>query len=125
VKKSLRNIGLIGISLLYCFVIGIYSGITFNADAAVAKHSKGSHESYTAAVSAKSFHHTVQTENSVTAFNHARPVSLKNSFNEYSACIKITEQLFFTGFLQYSFYSHKLLMRVQQTDLIFPFHYFW
>jgi hypothetical protein len=125
VKKSLRIIGLAGISLLYCFVIGIYSGITFNADAAVIKHSKASDENLTAAVSAKSFHHTVQTENAVTAFSHPKPVSSKNSHNEYSSCTKIAEQLFVTSFLQYNFYSHKLLMRVQQTDLIFPFHYFW
>jgi hypothetical protein len=125
VKKALRNIGLTGISLLYCFVIGISSGITYHADAAVLKHSKGSHETYKAAVSSKSFQHTVQTENAVTVFNHAKPVSVKHTQDDYSAHNKITEQLYVTGFAQYSFYSHKLLMRVQHTDLIFPFHYFW
>ena len=125
VKKSLRIFGLTSISLLYCFVIGMYSGVGSNANAAVAKHSNASGESYAASVSAGTFHHTVQSENSFTAVNHARPFSLKNVYDEYSACLKISEQLFCTSFVQYSFYSHKLLMRVQQTDLIFPFHYFW
>ncbi|HEX2683303.1 MAG TPA: hypothetical protein VHL77_05205 [Ferruginibacter sp.] len=123
-KNALRNTALIGLSVLYCFVTSLYSGVGNNAKAVTASSFNAS-DSYTAAVSAKCFKHTVQSENSFSIFNHARPVSLKNSHNDFPACIKTTGALVLTRFQQYHFYSQNLLTRVRQTDLIFPFHYFW
>jgi hypothetical protein len=125
VKKSLQITGLISIALLYCLFIGLYSGITFNGNAAFTKQGSASKESYGYSVSAKSFQHTVQTENSLTVCNHSNPVTVKNTFKELSAVNTITEQVLVHTFSQYSFYSNKLLVRLQNTDIIFPFHYFW
>ncbi|MEP7237167.1 MAG: hypothetical protein ABI685_04870 [Ferruginibacter sp.] len=124
-KKSLHITALISIALLYCFATSLYSGIAFKGNAAFAKQSNAANERYTADVSAKSFQHTLQTENSVSLVNHPRPAAVNNFHNEFSASIKVTEQLFVHTFLQYSFYSQKLLARLQNTDIIFPFHYFW
>jgi hypothetical protein len=125
VKKSLHITGLISIALLYCLCIGLYSGIAFNGNAAFAKQGSTAKESYGYSISAKSFQHTVQTENSLTVCNHSNPVTVKNTFKELSAANTVTEQVLVHSFLQYSFYSNKLLARLQNTDIIFPFHYFW
>lgn len=117
--------GLISIALLYCLTIGLYSGIAFNGNAAFAKQSSTAKESYGYSVSAKSFQHTVQTENGVTVCNHSNPVTVKNTFKEFSAVNTVTEHILVHTFSQYSFYSNKLLARLQNTDIIFPFHYFW
>lgn len=125
VKKSLHIIGLVSIALLYCFAIGLYSGVAYAGNTSLARQVNAAKESYSNSISAKSFHHTVQTENSVSLVNNARPVSVNNTHNEFSAGIKVPEQLFVHTFTQYSFYSQKLLARLQNTDIIFPFHYFW
>ena len=124
-KKSLHITGLISIALLYCLSIGLYSGMAFNGNAAFAKQGKAAKESYGYSISANSFQHTVQTENAVTVCNHSNPVTVKNTYKEFSAANTVTEQVLVHSFSQYSFYSHKLLMRLQNTDLIFPFQYFW
>jgi uncharacterized membrane protein YhiD involved in acid resistance len=125
VKKSLQITGLISIALLYCLAIGLYSGIAFNSNAAFAKQASTAKESFSHSVSAKSFQHTVQTENAVTVCNHSNPVTVKNTYKEFSVVNKAATQLVVHTFSQYSFYSHKLLARLQNTDIIFPFHYFW
>ena len=38
---------------------------------------------------------------------------------------KTTEKFLFSIFSQYNFYSKNILIRLQRTDIIFPFHYFW
>jgi IMP cyclohydrolase len=125
VKKSLQITGLISIALLYCLTIGLYSGIAFNGNAAFVKQGSTTKESYSHSVSAKSFQHTVQTENGVTVCNHSNPVTVKNTFKEFSAVNTVTEHILVHTFSHYSFYSDKLLVRLQNTDIIFPFHYFW
>jgi len=125
VKRSLQITGLLSIALLYCLAIGLYSGMAFNRTAAFAKQPNTTKESYGYSVAAKSFQHTVQSENSLTVCSHNNPVTLKNTYKEFSAINKVTEQVLVRTFLQYSFFSHKLLLRLQNTDLIFPFQYFW
>jgi len=98
--------------------------MAYNGTAAIAKQGD-TKESYSHSVAAKSFQHTVQTENSLSVCSHNNPVTVKNTYKEFLAVNKVTEQLLVRSFLQYSFYSHKLLLRLQNTDLIFPFQYFW
>jgi lipid-binding SYLF domain-containing protein len=125
VKKHLQTTGLISIALLYCLSIGLYSGMAFTGNAAIAKQCDAADESYGSSISAKSFQHTVQTENSITVCNHSNPVTVKNTHKEFSAVNTVTEKVLVHSFSQYSFYAHKLLIRLQNTNLIFPFQYFW
>ncbi|MFM6925882.1 MAG: hypothetical protein ACKOU7_10315 [Ferruginibacter sp.] len=124
-KKSLRITGLISITLLYCFAIGLYSGVAYAGNTAFLKQDGSATEKYSNTVSAKSFQHTIQTETSVTVCSHSNPATVKNTYKEFSAVNKAAEQVYVHTFSQYSFYSRKLLVRLQNTDLIFPFHYFW
>ena len=124
-KKSLHITGLISLALLYCFAIGLYSGAAYAGNISFSKQSGNATEKYSNAVSAKLFQHTVQTENSATVCSHSNPVTVKNTYKEFSAANIADEHVYLHTLSQYHFFSHKLLARLQNTDLIFPFHYFW
>ena len=124
-KKSLHITGLISLALLYCFAIGLYSGVAYAGNTAFSKQAGNATEKYSNAVSAKLFQHTIQTENSITVCTHNNPVTVKNTYKEFSAANIATEHVGVHTFSQYNFFSQKLLARLQNTDLIFPFHYFW
>lgn len=123
-KKVFRIFSLLTISALYSFVISLYSSNVF-IDNFTFSQTNSDTKQYSSLVSSYLLCHTSQTESSITVHNNAPPSSLKNPFSEFSACIRTTEQLFFVTFSQYRFYSQNLLVRLQKTDIIFPFHYFW
>jgi hypothetical protein len=50
---------------------------------------------------------------------------LKNYLNKFSACPKEAEIFHEITFSKYIFYAGNIIVRFQQTDIIFPFHYFW
>jgi hypothetical protein len=112
-------------TLLYCFTTAFCSGMALKGNTIFPKTNSSEKESYSHSILPESFQHTVQTENSVTVCSHNNPLTVKNTYKEFSAANIADEQLFVCSFLQYNFYSHKLLVRLQKTDLIFPFHYFW
>ena len=51
--------------------------------------------------------------------------ALKHHFNPVFVYSVVLERIYFHTFSQYNFYSEHTLVRLRQTDLIFPFHYFW
>lgn len=112
-------------TLLYCFATAFCSGMALKGNAIFSHNNSAEKESYSHSISAKSFQHTVQTENSVTVCSHHSPVTVKNTYKEFSGANLAAEHVLVHSFSQYNFYSHKLLVRLQKTDLIFPFHYFW
>lgn len=123
-KKVFRIFSLLTISALYSFVISLYSSNAF-IDNCTFSQTNSDTKQYSSLISSTLLCHTAQTESSITVHNNAPPSSLKNPFSEFSACLRTTEQLFFNVFSQYHFYSQNLLVRLQKTDIIFPFHYFW
>ena len=126
VKKALRIIALIQISVLYCFVISLYSSNALVENTAFSKLTDSESKHRHALVASDLLSISAHAEISVPAFNAASSSSsLKNPLNGFLAWVKITEQLFFSLFSQYSFYSQNVLVRFQRTDIIFPFHYFW
>lgn len=124
-KKRLRIIALLNISVLYCFVISLYSGNASTYSSAFSKLTKSESKNCSALTVSDFLCHVPHAEVAAPAFTTAPPSSLKTPFNEFLDWAKLTEQVFFSSFSQYSFYSQNLLIRFRQTDIIFPFHYFW
>lgn len=125
VKKTLRLIVFTSFLVLYCFVMSLYSNNAFIENSSFSKPSNSENRQYYFSTSLNSIYHIANTENFVNFFDNVSTSSPKNSFNKISVLVKITEQLFFNRFTQYSFESLNLLINLQQTNLIFPFHYFW
>ena len=124
-KKFLHITGLISIALFYSLAIGLYSGVAYAGNGSFSTQDGHAEKKYSNTVAAKLFQHTIQSENAVTVCGHSKPATIKNTCKEFSAINKAAEQVYVHTFLRYNFFSRKLLVRLQNTDLIFPFHYFW
>ncbi len=76
--------------------------------------------------SSSNAHNQIAEKESSVSFCSNIPITIiKNSFKNLSATAKAIEQFFFSTYSQYSFFSQYLLIRLLQTDIVFPFHYFW
>lgn len=119
-----RIFSLLSVSLLYFIIVSFYSNPIF-IDNFTSTQTNTETEHYCSLVTNNLLCHTSEIESSNTIFNNTLPTTLKNNFNKFSNCIHSTEQAYFNTFSQYNFYAQNLLVRLQQTDIIFPFHYFW
>lgn len=124
-KKAFKIFALINVILLYGFAISINSSNPSNASVSFSTATNSQHESYHPDVTPGLFCHTIQEGNSFTGYSHVPSSCFKNSSNTFSACANAAEQLFSGKFSQYIFYSKNILIRLKQTDFIYPFHHFW
>jgi hypothetical protein len=124
-KNWQKNIGVVLVLTLYCFVVSVYSGIAMGNTSTLLTSSATKQTGYKKPVAAGSFFHTTQSEIAGTIVHTGNTAPLKNTHSELFAGLKIAEQLFSNQFLQYNLYSKNCLIQLQTTALIFPFHYFW
>ena len=124
-KRSLRIIAILSVVLVYCFAISIYSTNAFNRGVTFSQLITSENQLHKSDVSSNSFCHTAQSESSVFTGNHIPFPSSKNTLSHFSACVNATQKLFLSAFSQYNFYAQNLLIRLKQTDFIYPFHHFW
>lgn len=71
------------------------------------------------------FTYGLQVETSAQIFNCTPPFSFKNSSDEYPVIFKITEQLISHEFAQFSLFSLNLLIQRRNSNIAYPFQYFW
>jgi len=69
--------------------------------------------------------HTAQTETTLNNGSQVAPPTVKNTTGGKVTLLKTTQHVLLHAFHQYLFYATSLLLRLVQTDIIFPFHYFW
>ncbi|MCG2459427.1 hypothetical protein K8352_01550 [Flavobacteriaceae bacterium F89] len=84
----------------------------------------GRHNVYSA-TTVKLFGNATQIEGYSTNFFNPTFPEFKTSWAGYRSRIKVTEELFKTGYRQYNNLSKHLLVNYRKSDLIFPFHYYW
>ena len=125
VKKAFKNIVFFHLSLLCCIVLCLGSGTVYANNYVVLKSAGASTRADHATFSHTEFCPTAHAENVVSIAHHIQPSSIKSTIKKCSAGAKTSAQLFFTTFAQYSYYSQNEIERLQRTDIIFPFHYFW
>lgn len=124
VKKIFRIFAILTIFILYGFVLSLYSNNAF-IDNYISSQTTSEAKQYNSLTSSCLLCHTAQTGCSIAVHTNGSLSLHKNFFSEFSICLRASEQLFFVAFSQYRFYSQNLLGRLQRTDIIFPFHYFW
>jgi hypothetical protein len=124
-NKIIRTTILFIFLLLYSFATSYYSGnlACSNLSSTSCRHSDT--ESQYLLNSKNLFCHTTQYKTSVNAVNNVSSSSSKNSFLDFFANLKASEHTFLNRFQQYILFSKKILLGFRQTDIIFPFHYFW
>jgi len=122
-KKSLRNIILIGIAILYCCLIGIQNRNISPSELKTSKESRI--ELNPSIISPTLFGYSEQSESRInTSSNLVRP-GLKYSFNQFTDCPMAYGKLLFTRYLPYLFYLGENSILFKSTDIIYPFHHFW
>ncbi len=125
VKKAFKNIVFLHLSLLCCMVLCLGNGTVYANNNVVLKSANALTSADHATFAVTEFCPTAQAENAVSIAHPIQPSSIKSIVKKCSADAKAIAQLFFTTFAQYSFYSQNEIERLQRTDIIFPFHYFW
>ena len=125
-KNIRKKVTLANLILLYCFVISLYNGDGFFHNS---NHSnqpdQPQTETYHPTVSKSLFCHTIPTEPSYSVVTKVPVSFVKNQFTDFKEYILATKNVFRTKFLQYSFFSKKILLRLHPRNIIYPFHYFW
>lgn len=122
-KKQIRILSVFILTAIYCAAIGNVNASFNYSD--FSKSTSKSKEKIITAISVDIFSEAIQTENSVNNYNNLPTQGFKNSFNEFWAITKASENLFLTRFSQYTNISINFLILHRKKDIIFPFHYFW
>lgn len=83
------------------------------------------HEHYSSSVSSSPLFHNEQVEIFVNTHGSGLTHVVKKKTQEFSLFLILTEGLLTHIFSQYTSYVSTLLVGLNTTDIIFPFHYFW
>ncbi len=111
---------------LYGLVVNHYNSSSFSSNEVFLKSNADNTETYFSLVSSNLFCHTNQNESFTDGPNHFLPQhSLKNYLNNFSKIIYAKELILENKFVKYDFYSRNIILRLQHSDIIYPFHYFW
>jgi hypothetical protein len=70
-------------------------------------------------------YHTEKSESSVSIFTTVRSAVNPYAYKGFTAFIQTEEELIISAFSQYSWYSRNSIVRLTQSVLLFPFHFFW
>ena len=123
--KLLQRLALLFILIPYCLAIILYGNSVVTSDANFSNEQSKSDDKCLIFLSADLLCPTAQSENNIREFSKLPTTSPKNHFNSLIARAKAEESIILFTFSKYSFYSHNIVDRFQQTDIIFPFQYFW
>jgi hypothetical protein len=66
--------------------------------------------------------HTLLVESQITI---SQLLIVKFAFKIFDVVAKLFNQSIYIIFSQYFFFSNHVIERLQQADIVFPFHYFW
>jgi len=122
VKRLLKISAVLGISILYGFLLSLHNVNDYHSIVV----SKSADLVISISVdSSNLFCHTEQTESLGSVYSRVSRTSVKNSFNQFTACPTIAGKLLFNNYLPYIYFSENLVVGFKPTDIIFPFHYFW
>lgn len=113
------------ILVLYCFMVSIYgTGIIAPVTSFQNNHSTRE-DGYSPIGGVDLFTITTKPEIIVIGHKNLPTFSFKNHPNDYLAHRKVTELFLLNSWSEYIFFATNIVVRLQPTDLIFPFHYFW
>jgi hypothetical protein len=124
-KNNLKAYSLIHFSVLFCFILSIYSTAIFSSDQRLLPGTSGSNENYYSIASPNLFFPLTKSENIVYGSGSFSNYSEKQTHNEFSFYCKEAEVLLFCSFLVHLNFSKRFVLPFKTTDIIYPFNYFW
>jgi hypothetical protein len=123
VKNSIRKLGVIVLTAIYSFAIGVVTAPVIHAQ--IQSTQKTAQEKYFSDITSNFFFHTSPVESSVNSFTNFIAPVFKNSSVSLWAIESAKELLSEAKLSQYTILSESFLISYRTSDIIFPFHYFW
>lgn len=124
-KNVVKIPGLLFISILYCYSICITYNNSISSIAFGNEITRESKNFYFSIASNNILYHTSQSESWSNSYNNYTSAISKNPFNWFFTNKNETEHLLFTIISQFYHHSRNILIRCRNTNIIFPFQYFW
>ena len=121
VKRILKISVIVGISVVFCFILSIYSGSVVTHGINIPQNSESGF--FSSDLSFGSLYSNERSESSINV--HSTHTTVKNSFNQFSACSAASVSLLNNNYLAYFYCLIIAVVRFRSTDIIYPFHYFW
>jgi len=121
-KRILKISVCLGITALYCFILGSSSEGVVNSS--IIHHSSGN-GLFISDASSGNLYTGERSENLINVSGNVSHTNLKNSFNQFSAYLVAPVKLLNNRFLPYFANLNRVVSLYTTTDIIYPFHYFW
>jgi len=123
VKKLVKITSILFFVALYCLITGLYRGGSSSNPVNSKSNSSINIQEY---FFFESLNTNDQVANNENAVSYSTPITtIKNHTSKFICSLFAIERIILNTFWQYSFDSHFLLIQFFQTDITFPFHYFW
>ncbi|MBU1013757.1 MAG: hypothetical protein KKG99_12195 [Bacteroidetes bacterium] len=123
-KKNVSAIVLVNFLVLYGLSLSLFDSQIIGSDNSSAKNQPCENESYYAINPLDTLRHCIKTENLVDGFNNLPVTALKKHFNAFSTKIKTAELFHINEFAKYISYTKNAVIDFEQSDIIYPFHFF-
>jgi hypothetical protein len=124
VKKYVSVTFLVNFLVLYGLSLSLFGSQNICSNNSSAKNRPYENESYYAISPLDSFRHCTKTENLINGFNNLPVTTLKKHFNAFSTKIKTAELFHVNEFAKYISYTKEAVIDFEQSDIIYPSHYF-
>lgn len=121
-KRILKISAVLGISVLYCFLISVNSAPQVFSKPNVTDSECGFFISDASSVLLHSGERSETLANVNSSVSH---FNVKNSFNQFFACLVTPVRILNNKFLPIFIGLGVAVSLFTSTDIIFPFHYFW
>jgi hypothetical protein len=127
VKKPLKTVLLAIVSILFYFILSTNKGaVELKNETASASHTEYPEKQKVKSIISKDCIVVSTRTNVAFSFSKNNPnTTFKTFHNSLFVHPKTIERVFNIAYTQYNFYAINVLARFKQTDIIFPFHYFW
>ena len=123
--NRVRIVTSVQLTVLYCFAVVFYNSDIGILGSSFAGDRFSDYEQYFVSSSPNLLTSAIRSEYITTEFEKL-PISVqKNNLNKFTTCDRIAELHINSTFSKYIIYSIIEVERFQQTDIIFPFQYFW
>jgi hypothetical protein len=122
VKRILKISAVLGISVLYCFLISVNRAPQVFSNPNVTHSECGF---FISDASSPLLHSGERSETLANVNSSVSHLNVKNSFNQFFACLATPVRILNNKFLPIFIGLGVAVSLFTSTDIIFPFHYFW
>ena len=125
-KIFLHKTALVGLMVLYAFLVSFHIGDGLSPNSSLTtENSQSGTESYQSVTGKSLITHTSLTENVLSVITIGKAPSFKYRFSDITSCIRYGNRVVSNQLLQHASFYKDTYIGLLQTDIIFPFHYFW